>query len=164
MKLREVNKTNLWKSEFLTNIEEIDEQHKKFFSMCADLFDYSEREVTDPKDMYALFSLILSFRTYAFYHFSAEEKFMIGKRYPHFLEHMGLHDEYIQKMNELRDAFFELYKKFQNSEGNSEEVSKFVGEFYHYTIDWYSRHIMKADMRYARHLETGRKDASFNIS
>lgn len=124
-----------WTSAFSVGVNEIDNQHKKFFELINKLYDakasgYSTIQVKD---------LLRELDDYVKYHFSTEEKLMVTFGYSDYAKHREFHRQFYLKM-------YEYHKKIDD--GNldfTEEVAVFMR-------DWLINHIAQADVKIGTHL------------
>lgn len=124
--------------EMMTNIGEIDGQHKELFRRVNLLLDAIEggkgaEEVGE----------VLSFlKSYVAIHFSTEEDYMVTNDYPGYGSHVGAHSEFRQYVLELKKVFEE--------EGPTKHLADVVVKK---VGDWYFNHIKVADMKYVPFLK-----------
>jgi len=79
-----------WSDEYLIGIEEIDNQHKKFFEVTRKFYsDILECEGEDAAEETLNF-----LKDYAAWHFKSEEAFMQKYAYPRLEKHKKLHGEF----------------------------------------------------------------------
>ncbi|WP_291329823.1 hemerythrin domain-containing protein [Desulfovibrio sp. UCD-KL4C] len=64
--------SNLWKQDYLLDIDTIDEQHKHFFEMTAQIIRLAEK-LRDDNSVEKIIQAVGALRTYAFLHFKTEE-------------------------------------------------------------------------------------------
>lgn len=143
---------NLWKNDYKLNLLEIDAQHKRFFEMLENVDGLQKKPSLNKQDVFQMFQFIIAFRTYGYLHFHTEEGLMIQKGYPHFLEHMDKHDWFIDRLNQDRKGFLELYKAHQAGADNLEEVQAFFRTHFNFALEWYRSHITTEDAKYAHYL------------
>ena len=146
--------TALWKKEFELNLKEVDAQHKQFFKMLEETEHFTEKELLEPEDVFKIFRLVIDLRTYGHHHFYTEEKLMIDAGYPEFLEHLGRHDEFVERMNKSRRDFLALYKAFQDGDENRKEIQEFFRDLFGFVSAWYQEHISNEDAKYAYFMKT----------
>lgn len=87
-----------WSSNFSVNIPEFDSEHKKLVAMINSLHD----AMKSGKGKEAMNGLLDEVAEYALKHFSHEEKLMTHFSYPQYKEHKATHDDFAQKVTELR--------------------------------------------------------------
>jgi len=112
-------KKTLWKPAYLLEIDEIDDQHKRFFELCMEQSQLCERArkgeaITIRHIIRAMFAL----RNYAFYHFHTEEALLVKYRFPDVYGHIRLHDTFLRKLMEFSDEL-EGYVGVQDTEANA---------------------------------------------
>lgn len=128
-----------WRENFSTNVEEIDNQHKKLFEIGARLYEVAS--INDECDRYDEIMAILDELTdYTVYHFSYEEKLLQDQNYPDYDVHKIEHDFFIKKLRRLEAG--------DHENNQSESLMKMVT----FVADWISSHILKTDLQYSPYL------------
>ncbi|MBT7615970.1 MAG: hemerythrin family protein [Calditrichaeota bacterium] len=118
-----MNEIFKWKDEYLIGINEIDEQHKKLFSIASSF----EQSIDLDQSKNALMNVF----QYTREHFRLEEGYMKNVNFPGIERHMLEHESFISEFNELVSNF-----------GNSDsERSNILDFFSHWIVD----HICKND-------------------
>ena len=123
-----------WRQNFSVGISEIDDQHKKILSIINDLYKVGNSNLK--KD--DLVSTIKTLKEYADYHFRTEQKYFDMYKYPKKQEHLGSHNYYIDKVNNLE-------KKCLDSLNNN----NLLAELMEFLASWWIGHIQKEDMEYS---------------
>ena len=99
-----------WKDEYLIGIDEIDEQHKRLFSIAAS-FDQATDLDQSKKALMSVFQ-------YTREHFGLEEAYMKKVNFPGVDEHKLEHDYFISEFNKLAS-------NFENSDEERNEILDF---------------------------------------
>jgi len=123
-----------WSSKLSVNSEEIDNQHKKLFSVINKLVTFKKQKAESDVVLEVLKELI----DYSDKHFKAEDIYMSKNNYPLplFKVHLGEHAAYFGKI----EKFVEGYGK--GSETLTDEILKFLA-------GWWVDHVSESDMKYA---------------
>jgi hemerythrin len=120
-----------WNSTFSVEIQKIDEQHKKFFSIINVLYD----AILQGKGEEAVGSVLKELQQYVIFHFKTEESWMEMYNYPDMNKHKLEHQEAIQKVNKL------VLEYERGQQTVDIELLKFLS-------NWLQNHILKADRNY----------------
>jgi hemerythrin-like metal-binding protein len=131
-----------WRPEYTTGHEEIDLQHKQLFRLTSDLVaacNEGQQESSVDKALEFL-------ANYTVQHFESEERLQIEYRYPDYLNHKQLHDDFKQTVTEL----IERHKE----NGSSAELAKEVNSV---VVKWLTHHIQIEDMKIAAHIREQEK-------
>jgi hemerythrin len=124
-----------WSPSYAIGHDQIDNQHQELFKLCQDLQNISYSNETRDVVAQTLQSLI----DYTQFHFRDEENLMEHIKFPHFEKHRKIHDELINKVENLME-------EFQDGEiVLTEEVLIFLK-------NWLNQHIMEQDMMIAQFL------------
>ena len=86
-----------WSDEYNVNFDEIDAQHKKFFSFINVLYD----AIKENRQKEVLSKIIPELIQYTHYHFSTEEKYMKQYNYKGYSEHKAAHEKFVKEFSEL---------------------------------------------------------------
>lgn len=87
-----------WTLEYSVHLEEIDDQHKRFFALIDALSTLLE---TKTIELDPLLIVLTHLCDYAFYHFATEEGYFRIFRYEHADDHIRQHDAFREKAREL---------------------------------------------------------------
>ena len=120
-----------WNSAFSVDIQKIDEQHKKFFSLVNILYD----AIMQGKGEEVVGSVLKELQQYVIFHFKSEVSWMKMFNYPDMNKHKLEHEGAIQKVNKL---------VLEYERGNKTvdiELLKFLS-------DWLQNHILQVDRKY----------------
>jgi hemerythrin len=120
-----------WDMTYSVSVPEMDEQHKKLFSLINDFYD----NIKIGQNKETLLPIINGLNDYAGVHFKAEEAVMAKYKYPELDMHKKLHEEFVAKAVDLKNRL---------ESGRlviSLEVTSFI-------MDWLVKHIKGADKKY----------------
>ncbi|MGA3286709.1 MAG: bacteriohemerythrin [Bacteroidota bacterium] len=120
-----------WNNTFSVEIQKIDEQHKKFFSIINVLYD----AIMQGKGEEVVGSVLKELQQYVIFHFKSEESWMEMYNYPDINKHILEHEGAIQKVNKL------VLEYERGQQTVDIELLKFLS-------DWLQNHILKADRNY----------------
>lgn len=141
---------NLWKPEYMLDIDVIDEQHKGFFEICLKSSMLCEMARTRPVQLENIMKLIYDMRAYAFRHFFTEESLLLKYAYPKFYGHICLHDIYLRKMQQFIAELHEHLAAAQSvGQDGFLDYAKSINE---YLANWWGEHILNADQDYAQYI------------
>ena len=121
-----------WREEFSVGNAILDEQHKQIFRQLKVLKSWKVTQ-TD-HDMLKDYIRFLS--KYAAEHLHYEEEYMKKNSYPNLKKHQKEHLRFIETMKEMKK--------------NSKQLIKEAEQFME---DWWEKHILKEDIKYARFIE-----------
>ena len=120
-----------WNDAFSVDIQKIDEQHKKFFSLLNVLHDAIKHgkgeEVVGP--------VLKELQQYVIFHFKSEESWMELYHYPDMNKHKLEHQEGAKKVNKL------VLEYERGQQTVDIELLKFLS-------DWLQNHILQVDRNY----------------
>jgi len=125
-----------WNNAFSVDIQKIDEQHKKFFSLVNMLYD----AIMQGKGEEVVGSVLKELQQYVIFHFKSEETWMKMYNYPDMNKHKLEHEEGAKKVNEL---------VLEYERGNKTvdiELLKFLS-------DWLQHHILEVDRKYISYFQ-----------
>jgi hemerythrin len=125
-----------WKDSYRVEIKSIDEDHQGLFKLINQLFN----AMSHGKAKDVLSETLTQLIDYTKTHFRREEMYFSTTNYPDFQEHKLQHEEFIEKVINLK-------KQFDNGEQQiSVELIKFLS-------DWLINHILISDKKYMAHLK-----------
>ncbi len=128
-----------WDQSFSVGIKEIDEQHQELIKIINCLVE--NEDATGHSEPIA--HVLDRMTQYAAYHFETEEALMLQYDYPAYESHRDDHTQF-----KLKTAKFCLDALLRKETLPEELLS--------YLRDWFTRHILEADMKYKRYfLEQG---------
>ncbi len=122
-----------WESIYSVNVKEIDNQHKKLFSIINHLFeikkDFSKKNAI---------KVIKELKDYGIYHLNTEEKYFKKFNYQDKKLHILQHDMYKEKIIE-----------FEEKINKSKEITVFK-ELTEFLRNWWLNHIQNSDQQYSK--------------
>lgn len=124
-----------WSDDYTIGVEQIDEQHQRFFDFVNDLAE------AGPSDSAAIDEKMEFLKNYALEHFDAEEAFMEAHGYPQLNKHAQLHVDFIRQYSDLVRAFRE-----------SADQGQALAKIRELAETWLVSHITKTDADYARYV------------
>jgi hemerythrin-like metal-binding protein len=125
--------TNLiWNDSYTVGVQEIDDQHKKLFSIINSRFDLMKNAENDEK----LKAVLKELSDYASYHFSTEEKYFQQFQYEKSQIHISQHDAYKDTMQTYSVKL------------NSENKLIVAYELMDFLVSWWINHVTGADQEY----------------
>jgi hemerythrin len=125
-----------WNDTFSVEIKQIDEQHKKLFSLFNDLHEAMQKGMGGK----IINRILKELRDYTSYHFAAEESWMKMLNYPGLAKHKQEHQEAIKQVNKF------IIEYARGSKAVPYEVLKFLS-------NWLQNHILQIDREYAPYLK-----------
>jgi hemerythrin-like metal-binding protein len=121
-----------WIDTYSVKIGIIDMQHKNLVNIVNELHEAMRAGHAKEKLGQILSNLI----KYTQIHFGTEEKFMVSRGYPEYVQHKAEHDR-------LTATVLDFQRKFQQNEvGLTVDVMEFLK-------DWLIKHILGCDKKYA---------------
>ena len=125
----------VWKTEFCTGIEEMDNQHKKFLDYLRQL----EEVAGGSKGMEVIEVVLKQVDNYIRYHFTEEEKLLKIAGYPELGIQKKDHEFFISQIKELWEGYLR----------GDAHIPVSTLEFLR---DWFLRHILESDKKYGDYL------------
>jgi len=122
-----------WDEKLSVGNEEIDTHHKKLIQLFNEVGTLIDAKEETP--LYSTIKVLSELNLYTIFHFRKEEKLMEAAHYPLLEEHKKLHDNFIKKVQELKDNYIE----------NDPLINY---EMYNYLSEWIIHHIMQVDSKY----------------
>lgn len=119
-----------WSESLSLDIQEIDDQHKKFMEIMNDLLS----AVKSGKSKEVQSEIIDQLIGYAFYHFSKEERYFETSNYPYKDEHKKEHESFVDKVIEFKKDY----------EANKITLSI---DMINFMNDWWVNHIRTTDKK-----------------
>jgi len=123
-----------WSNTYSMGVKLIDDQHKGLLDFVNDVFNHASGNEREER---AYFGLVIQQAVqYIKEHFQAEEKLMIGTKFPGYAEHKKVHDEFtLTVVKSVKD--FEAGKRLV------------LEKFAYFLKDWVLSHIAIMDKQYA---------------
>lgn len=129
-----------WKEAYETQIDEIDDQHKKLITMSNRLL---QMVVSQPNldSLSDLTRLVEDLKDYAVYHFNYEEALLHRRQFSGLEQHLAAHMQFIERIHG-----FEIKMNHRFDKDLFMEMLEFL-------TSWIANHIMVEDKKYARELQ-----------
>ncbi|NLL77530.1 MAG: hemerythrin family protein [Clostridiales bacterium] len=124
------------KDEYLTGIEQIDNEHRVLFEIAEEIYQLCVNEFVPDKYDH-ITNLIQRLKDYSAMHFKNEEDYMESIQYKRMFTQKIQHDNFIRKLDNM-----DLEIVDQNQEQIIKDLLKFV-------TDWLIEHILETDKRIA---------------
>ncbi len=123
----------IWDNKYSVGVVEIDDQHKRMFSVINELLSAIDTGTTNEHLGHIIDGLI----NYKKFHFETEEKYFKEFNYDGAEEHIGRHQEFNDKLVSLSAVYPEY---------NVEFAFKLVD----FLEDWLIEHLMVVDQKYVK--------------
>jgi len=141
-----------WSNSYSMGVKLIDDQHKGLINFVNDLFNHASGNESRERAYFT--EVIQQAVQYIKEHFQAEEKLMIGTKFPGYAEHKKVHDEFtLTVVKSVKD--FEAGKRLV------------LEKFARFLKDWVLTHIAVMDRQYAdyfRKIATRKADGKLSIT
>jgi hemerythrin len=141
-----------WSHTYSLGVKLIDDQHKGLIDFVNDLFNHASGN--EKRERAYFTEVIQQAVQYIKEHFQAEEKLMIGTKFPGYAEHKKVHDEFtLTVLKSVKD--FEAGKRLV------------LEKFALFLKDWILTHIAIMDRQYAdyfRKIATRKEDGKLSIT
>jgi hemerythrin-like metal-binding protein len=121
-----------WSSAYSVGVEELDDQHKKIFSIINRIAGMRHGDSDGD-----LVKIIDELKDYSIYHFKTEIGYLEKYDYPALEGHESQHKGYREKVDDFMQKV---------SDKKEEELAE---KIYKFLKDWWSNHILQVDMDYA---------------
>ena len=121
----------VWTDDLCVHVKEIDDQHKKLFSLINNQHD----AIVAHAGKQEVKKTIRELAAYAVYHFQVEERYMQKFNYPGFLDHKAKHDSFIKQIADFEKDY---------------EAERFglTNDVMYFLVDWWTNHIRGTDKQY----------------
>lgn len=126
-----------WREEFSIGVKEIDEQHMKLFEIANRAYELLKDEWRDDK-YDGIVRILDELKEYTVYHFRFEEAYQMSIKYPKFLSHKIMHDDFIEKINSV-----DLEKVDENQ-------GQYLLEILDFVVKWIQEHILGQDKKFVQ--------------
>jgi len=120
-----------WSDNLALNIEDIDKQHMKFLEIVNELLSAMKNKKSKEIQSEIIDQLI----SYAFYHFSKEERYLKKSKYPGINQHKNEHEKFVDKIIKFKKDYDE------NRITLSIDMINFMN-------NWWINHIRVSDRKY----------------
>jgi hemerythrin len=124
-----------WDQDYSVNIREIDEHHKKLFSLINTLHD----AMSAGKGKEVLGKVLTELLSYTAMHFAYEEKLFDQYAYPQAVAHKAEHEKLMQQVKDLKAKY----------DAGTTQITVDVMLF---LKNWLNNHIHVVDKKYSAHL------------
>jgi len=124
-----------WNDAFSVGNRQLDDHHKKFFSIINTLHDAMKNGAGEE----VLLLVLKELQQYVQYHFKAEETLMKLHAYPEFTSHKAEHEDFAHKINN----FVLEYERHED---------KLAIEVLNFLSDLLQNHILRTDRKYIPYL------------
>jgi len=121
---------SIWSENFILNIPEIDEQHKKFFELFEKVYEKDEQK--EPEEIN---KLLIELENYLEHHFQEEEQFMKDIGYKDYKNHKKQHEFFLKRIEEMRQEYD------YNNPWLFDKIRIFIKK-------WFISHILHKDFEY----------------
>jgi hemerythrin len=141
-----------WSESYSMGVKLIDDQHKGLLNFVNDLFNHANGKEEEERTYFS--SVIQQAVQYIKEHFQAEEKLMLGTKFPDYAEHKKVHDEFT----------LTVIKSVKDFESGKRLV---LEKFAYFLKDWVLAHIAVMDVKYAmyfRKIATRKEDGKLSIT
>jgi hemerythrin len=130
---KEVNSNMyVFKDEFRTGIESIDQEHAKLFEITDRAYETLMDDFIPDKYDYIV-DILNELKDYAVTHFKNEEEYMMSIKYRKLLSHKTEHQDFIEKV-----SAYDLDQLDENQKDSILEILEFLNE-------WLIHHILEND-------------------
>lgn len=130
-----------WNEMYSVGVKELDDQHKKLFTLISEIEQMSTKE--DYKT--AVYIALDELMEYVMIHFHTEEIYMKSAEYPEFDAHYKKHQKISQDVNERVNYMM-----------NKETTALDLVKIHNFLVEWLKDHILGDDLKYknfVQHLE-----------
>lgn len=125
-----------WQDKYALGVVKIDEQHRKLFEIAGEIEALLNDDfITDKYD--DIVAILGELKDYTIQHFKDEEEFMLNHKFPMFLTHKMMHNDFVEKIESI-----DLSKVDNEQNLYLKEILNFVGE-------WLVEHILVEDAKYS---------------
>jgi len=141
-----------WSNSYSMGVKLIDDQHKGLLNFVNDLFNHANGKEEEERAYFS--SVIKQAVQYIKEHFQAEEKLMIGTKFPGYAEHKKVHDEFT----------LTVVKSVKDFDSGKRLV---LEKFAYFLKDWVLTHVAVMDVQYAeyfRKIATRKADGKLSIT
>ena len=141
-----------WSDNYSMGIKIIDDQHKGLLDFVNELFNHSSgREDEERAYFKDVIQVVVS---YIKSHFATEEKYMLTTKFPGYIQHKKVHDDFI----------LTVVKSIKDFEAGKRLV---LEKFAYFLKDWVLSHVAGQDVLYAQYFKkiaTRKADGKLSIT
>jgi hemerythrin len=127
-----------WSESYSMKVKLIDDQHKGLINFVNDLFEHASGKEKEERLYFS--TVIQQAVQYIKEHFQAEERLMLGTKFPGYAEHKKVHDEFTMT----------VIKSVKEFEAGKRLV---LAKFAYFLKDWVLTHIAVMDVKYAEYFK-----------
>ena len=120
-----------WNEELNLGIKDVDDQHKKFLEIVNELL----QAMQEKKAQKVQSDIIDKLLSYAFYHFTKEERILNDSKYPFINEHKREHEAFVDKISQFKKNF------------DDKKITLSI-EMINFMNKWWINHIKVSDKKY----------------
>lgn len=139
------------------DLKQLNQQHQHFFGLTLRLKGFIADGRAGWFDAPELVRMVLAFRHYAFFHFYAEEVYMIGVRYPDYFEHKDLHNQYLESINNHLQRLEQTYHAVNQDALPATRLLDLAEEINAFVVQWWQEHVSGVDAQY---IDFSRREAA----
>jgi len=147
---------NLWKPEYLLDVESMDIQHKHFFQILDVLSKLCSLINKDNIKNHHLITILSEIRTYVLKHFHDEETMLQKYKYPDLLDQCHEHDKFMKYMIDYTNEKIQIYT-IKRDDAISSDTAALMADLHGYIAGWWGEHILKKDAMYVDHVKKHKK-------
>jgi hemerythrin len=141
-----------WSNSYSMGIKLVDDQHKGLLNFVNDLFNHATGNEEEERAYFK--EVIQQAVQYIKVHFHTEEKLMVSTKFPGYMKHKKIHDEFTKT----------VVKSVQDFEAGKRLV---LEKFAYFLKDWVLTHVAVEDVQYAayfRKIATRKADGKLSIT
>jgi len=141
-----------WSNTYSMGVKLVDDQHKGLLDFVNDLFNHATGDEHEEREYFK--SVIQQAVKYIKEHFRTEEKLMTATKFPGYMEHKKVHDEFT----------LTVLKSVKEFEAGKRLV---LEKFAYFLKDWVLTHVAVMDVKYAeyfRKIATRNENGKLTIS
>ncbi len=124
-----------WHQDYEIGIEDIDQDHKRLFSIYNYFNTVAEQGTKSP----CISTMFVLLSDYAIGHFRNEEAIMNSTKYPDIVNHIRQHNGFVRKLDKIRN-------RYEGGDDVREELFMFFR-------DWILLHVLRDDRKIGEHMK-----------
>ena len=124
-----------WRDEFSLGVPDVDHEHQELIALINELYE----AMTSGAGDYTVMDFLGEIYAHVSAHFALEEKIMRERRYDHYTEHKAAHEDLLDELRDIMDAYEE------NDYFSDDEFAEAVER-------WFTDHFKTQDARLHKHL------------